>query len=72
MVEGRSGSPLTQDVQFLPGGGQIRGDEMEGSLEQRGAQGHRRTYFYSKNALEQYISQNTFSPFGPLMPGNPP
>lgn len=25
MQEGRSGSPLTQDVQFLPGGGQMRG-----------------------------------------------
>ncbi len=25
--EGRSGSPSTPDVQFLPGGGQMRGEE---------------------------------------------
>ncbi len=48
MQEGRSGSPLTPDVQFLPEGGQMRGEEMRHSLEERGTQGHRHKYFCGK------------------------
>lgn len=45
---GRLGvSPLTLDVQFLPGGGQMRGEELWHSLEQRETQGHTHKYFYS-------------------------
>lgn len=53
MQERMSSSPLTLDVQFLPGGGQMEGQEMGCSLEQRRAQGHTQTQMLlQKTALE--------------------
>lgn len=55
---------MTLDVQFLPARGQMRGDA-DVVFEQRGTQGR-------KQKSHQGRSQGrTFSPLGPLAPGNP-